>query len=233
MRWIRPCRPPSSKGTAPGRGDPGHTSHPARRAVRRASGARTRFARYWGPFDSPVARAHDRGELKLLTLIIPSIAESLVRCRNSGVRAIPRVAAGAANDLATEFEGRSSADVADWRCTRIDARGRQRLCRVHAGPPKAVEGKMSVALLGLPLQILQGHHRGVSARSPRHPAARMRAAPAQVETLDGRAVGGPARDRSQGEQLVRRHVGLVDAASGQAPGPLHVERPYPFPLLDR
>src|SRR5438046_10643242 len=90
-------------------------SHPARRAVRQASGARTRFARYLGPFDSPVSRAHDPGGLKLLPLIITSIAESLVRCRNSGVRAIPRVAAGAADDLATEIEGRSAADVADAR----------------------------------------------------------------------------------------------------------------------
>src|SRR5947207_12582486 len=98
-------------------------SHPARRAVRQASGARTRFARYWGPFDSPVSRAHDPGGLKLLPLIITSIAESLVRCRNSGVRAIPRVAAGAANDLATEFEGRSAADVAGWRRVRIEERG--------------------------------------------------------------------------------------------------------------
>src|SRR5207302_1073110 len=132
VRWIRPCQPLSSKGTAPGRGDPGHTSHPARRAVQRASGARTRFARYWGPFDSPVARADDPGGLKPLPLIITSIAESLVRCRNSGVRAIPRVAAGAANDLATEFEGRSAADVAGWRRVRIDETGPSRFCRVHS-----------------------------------------------------------------------------------------------------
>src|SRR2546421_11644155 len=146
MRWIRPCRPPSSKGTAPGRGDPGHTSHRARRAVRRASGARTRFARYWGPFDSPVARAHDPGGLKLLPLIITSIAESLVRCRNSGVRAIPRVAAVAAKDLAVECEGRSAADVAGWRRVRIDERGRSRFCRVHLVSDKAFGGKMSVVL---------------------------------------------------------------------------------------
>ena len=68
-----------------------------------------------------------------MPLIITSIDESLVRCRNSGVRAIPRVAAGAANDLATEFEGRSAADVAGWRRVRIDARGRRRFCRVHSG----------------------------------------------------------------------------------------------------
>src|SRR5438309_7954727 len=143
-----------------------------------------------------------------------------VNCResrqvsNSGVRAIPRVPAGAANDLAMEFEGRSAADVARGRRTGIDVRGRRRLCRVHAGPPKAFEGKRSVALLGWSLQVLQGHHRGVSAWGPRHPAARMGAAPAQVEALYGSAVGRPPRDRSQGEQLVRRHVGLVDAASG-------------------
>src|SRR5438874_13471963 len=91
-------------------------------------------------------RAHDPGGLKLLPLIITSIAESLVRCRNSGVRAIPRVAAGAANDLATEFEGRSAADVAGWRRVRIDERGRGRFCGFHAGPHKAIGGKMSVAL---------------------------------------------------------------------------------------
>src|SRR5438093_10985989 len=82
-----------------------------------------------------------------------------VNCResrqvsNSGVRAIPRVAAGAANDLATEFEGRSAADVAGWRRVRIDERGR--FCGFHAGPHKAIGGKMSVAVpdlepLGLP-----------------------------------------------------------------------------------
>ena len=152
-RWIRPYRPPSSTGTAPRPGDPGHTSHPVRRAVRRASGARTQFARYWGPFDSSADRADDPGGLKLLPLIITSIAESLVRCRNSGVRAIPRVAAGAANDLATEFEGGSAADVAGWRRVRFIARGRRRFCCVHSGPHKAIGGKMSVALPDWSLQV--------------------------------------------------------------------------------
>src|SRR5467141_3649277 len=75
-----------------------------------------------------------------------------VNCResrqvsNSGVRAIPRVAAGAANDLATEFEGRSAADVAGWRRVRIDERGRSRFCRVHLVSDKAFGGKMSVVL---------------------------------------------------------------------------------------
>src|SRR6267143_5617930 len=59
--------------------------------------------------------------------------------------------------------------------------------------------KMSVALLGLGLQVLQGHHRGVSARSSRHPASRMSTASTQVLPFDGGAVSGPSRDGSQGE----------------------------------
>src|SRR5467141_3951641 len=82
-----------------------------------------------------------------------------VNCResrqvsNSGVRAIPRVAAGAANDLATEFEGRSAADVAGWRRVRIDERGRSRFCRVHLVSDKAIGGKMSVVLSDWSLQV--------------------------------------------------------------------------------
>src|SRR2546430_16403523 len=75
-----------------------------------------------------------------------------VNCResrqvsNSGVRAIPRVAAGAANDLATEVEGRSAADVAGWRRVRIDEGGRGPLCRAHLVSDKAIGRTMAVVL---------------------------------------------------------------------------------------
>src|SRR2546425_13134729 len=74
------------------------------------------------------------------------------------------------------------------------------------------------------VEVLEDDHRRVVARCPCDAATGMRAAAAEVQPPDGRPIARPSGYRSEGEQLVRGHVGLVDAAAGEAPLPLHVER---------
>src|SRR5438445_355410 len=73
-------------------------------------------------------------------------------------------------------------------------------------------------------EVLEDDHRRVATWCPGDAAAGMRAAPAEVQPPNGRPIAGPSGYRSEGEQLVRGHVSLVDAAPREAPLSFHVER---------
>src|SRR5882762_1128993 len=60
-------------------------------------------------------------------------------------------------------------------------------------------------------EILQNGDGRVSSRRSGHAAPRMGAAPAEIQAVDRCPISGPARNGSKGEELVRRHVGLIDA----------------------
>src|SRR5256885_4744476 len=84
-----------------------------------------------------------------------------------------------------------------------------------------------------PGEVVEYDHRRVAARCARDAPSRVSAAPAEVQPSYGRPVAGPSGERPEGEQLVRRHIGLIDAAAREAPLPLHVERRDDFPRFDR
>src|SRR6266540_4211868 len=75
-----------------------------------------------------------------------------------------------------------------------------------------------------PLPVAQDLERGVPSRGPHHPSPGMRARSAEVEALHRRAVARPAGDGTGGEELVERHGAVEDVPSGEAEGPLQVER---------
>src|SRR5262245_66465493 len=62
------------------------------------------------------------------------------------------------------------------------------------------------------------------ARQPRHAAARMRARPAQVEPLDGRAVVGVPQHGARAPDLVERQSAVKDVATDEPVLTLHVAR---------
>src|SRR5947209_10696623 len=84
-----------------------------------------------------------------------------------------------------------------------------------------------------PGEVVEYDHRRVAARCARDAPSRVSAAPAEVQPSYGRPVAGPAGERPEGEQLIRRHVGLIDATAWEAPFPLHVERRDDLPCFDR
>src|SRR5206468_1834608 len=130
-RWIPPCRLRAWTRCVRGPGDPPRTSRQAPPSGLRGPSGRTRSAVFGNPFASPVSRADNPGALKLLPLIITSLAEGLVTCRNSGVGAVPRVATSAADDLASDFECRCPAHVAAEVGLSINRRLRRRLGPFH------------------------------------------------------------------------------------------------------
>src|SRR5881296_862289 len=146
---------------------------------------------------------------------------------NSRIAAVSSVSTSEADDLAVPLEGRAPADIA--RLVGLRSRGPERIRGVrrrrHADGPWRSRTKSLADRSGPKSgEVLEGDHRRIAARSPGDASSRMGAAATEVQSPHGRPVAGPSRHRSEGEQLVRGHVGLIDAATGEAPLPLHVER---------
>src|SRR5437667_8107571 len=222
-RWIPPCRLRAWTRCVRGPGDPPRTSRQAPPSGLRGPSGRTRSAVFGNPFASPVSRADNPGALKLLPLIITSLAEGLVTCRNSGVGAVPRVAASAADDLASDFESRCSAHVAAEVGLSIHRGLRRRLGLFHSTAHRTIEAKKSHLLARGGSEILEDHHGRVPTGGSGDAPSWMRAAPAEVQSGDRGPIRRPTGERPEGEELVRGHVDLIDASAGQTPFPFHVE----------
>ena len=73
---------------------------------------------------------------------------------------------------------------------------------------------------------------GRGARPPVEPASGVRAGPAQVETLDRRTVSGAACGRTAEEDLIERHLAVVDVSLGQREAGGEVGRRQHVPVQD-
>src|SRR5205085_11420032 len=80
--------------------------------------------------------------------------------------------------------------------------------------------------------VAEDHRGRVPPGHPHDAAARMRAAAAEVEVLDGRSVVAVAGDRPEGEQLIGRELPLHDVAAEEPEALLDVLRCQDLQMLD-
>src|SRR3990170_3942237 len=81
--------------------------------------------------------------------------------------------------------------------------------------------------------VLQDLPRRVVSRRAHDAASGMGSRSAEVQVLDRRAILGPARDRPEEEELVRRELAVEDVPAREAELPLQIQRRQYLAVEDR
>ncbi len=85
----------------------------------------------------------------------------------------------------------------------------------------------------LPAKVLDDLPRSVRSRTARHPAAGVRAGPAQIEFIDRSSIPGPAYQRPKCKKLIECLFAVHDMSATQSESLLQIQRRYDLTTNDQ